>query len=177
MKDEHFDPHLIFAPSQTYIKYEPLGVALIFGSWNYPYFVNIKPLIQAIATGNSAMIKPSEMSPATSEAIKNLVDKYLDPRFYRVILGGVDLSIEITKHKWDLICFTGSTEKGKLVAKAAAENLIPCILELGGKCPMIVDESANADHAAFKAVAFKFQNAGQTCINLDYILVHESLKK
>lgn len=99
----------------------------------------------------------------------------MDPRCYRVIQGEVAVSIEITKHPFDLICFTGSTEKGRLVAKAAADNLIPCILELGGKCPFIVDEGCDVDHAAFKAIQAKFQNASQTCITVDYILCHESL--
>lgn len=133
---------------------------MIMGSWNYPYYVCLKPLVQAIASGNCAVIKPSELSPASTEVIVKLVDKYLDPRCYRVIPGGVDVSIDITKHKFDLFCFTGSGEKGKLVAKAAADNLIPCILELGGKCPLIVDIGSDVDFAAFKLVFSKFQNAG-----------------
>lgn len=84
------------------------------------------------------VVKPSELAPASSTAIKNLVEKYLDNRFYRVIEGDVSVAIEITKQPWDLICFTGSTEKGKLIMKAASENLVPCVLELGGKCPLIV---------------------------------------
>jgi aldehyde dehydrogenase (NAD+) len=138
-KDTVFDPPLLMAPNSNRIKWEPLGVVLIFGSWNYPYYVTLKPLVQAIATGNCAIIKPSEMSPDSSAAVQQLVEKYLDSRCYRVIQGDVAVSIEITKHPFDLICFTGSTEKGRLVAKAAADNLIPCILELGGKCPFIVD--------------------------------------
>jgi aldehyde dehydrogenase (NAD+) len=153
MKDDYFDAPLAFAPSSTRIKWEPLGVVLIFGSWNYPYYVNLKPLVQAIATGNCAVIKPSELSPASSQVIEELVNKYLDNRCYRVIQGGVPVSIEITKNPWDLICFTGSTDKGKLVAKAAADNLIPCILELGGKCPLIVSDTADADFAAFKCAS------------------------
>jgi aldehyde dehydrogenase (NAD+) len=102
------------------------------------------------------VIKPSELSPATSAAIQKLVENYLDPRCYRVIQGGVDVAIEITKHRWDLICFTGSSTTGKLVAKAAAENLVPCILELGGKCPVIVDQEADVDFAAFKIAFAKF---------------------
>ena len=120
------------------------------------------------------MIKPSELSPNTAAAIQKLVDNFLDPRCYRVIQGGVDVAVNITKHRWDLICFTGSSQTGKLVAKSAAENLIPCILELGGKCPVIIDQEANVDFAAFKTVSAKFQNAGQTCIGVDYVLCHES---
>lgn len=87
----------------------------------------------------------------------------------------MQVSIQIGTYPWDLICFTGSTEKGKLVAKAASANLIPCILELGGKCPLIVDIGADVDYAAYKCASAKFQNAGQTCITVDYVVVHESL--
>jgi len=156
MRDVYFDPSLIFFPNSTKIRYEPLGVALIYGSWNFPYFVTLKPLANAIAAGNCAIIKPSEMSPKSSNIIQKIVQKYLDNDCYRVILGDVNVSIQIGKYPFDLICFTGSTEKGKLVAKVAAENLIPCILELGGKCPMIIDESADIDFAAMKVVAAKF---------------------
>jgi len=156
MGDVYFDPALIFFPNSTKIRYEPLGVALIYGSWNFPYFVTLKPLANAIAAGNCAIIKPSEMSPKSSSIIQKIVQKYLDNDCYRVILGDVNVSIQIGKFPFDLICFTGSTEKGKLVAKVAAENLIPCILELGGKCPMIIDESADVDFAAMKVAAAKF---------------------
>jgi aldehyde dehydrogenase (NAD+) len=156
MGDVYFDPALIFFPNSTKIRYEPLGVALIYGSWNFPYFVTLKPLANAIAAGNCAIIKPSEMSPKSSSIIQKIVKKYLDNDCYRVILGDVNVSIQIGKFPFDLICFTGSTEKGKLVAKVAAENLIPCILELGGKCPMIIDESADVDFAAMKVAAAKF---------------------
>jgi len=156
MGDVYFDPALIFFPNSTKIRYEPLGVALIYGSWNFPYFVTLKPLANAIAAGNCAIIKPSEMSPKSSSIIQKIVQKYLDSDCYRVILGDVNVSIQIGKFPFDLICFTGSTEKGKLVAKVAAENLIPCILELGGKCPMIIDESADVDFAAMKVAAAKF---------------------
>jgi aldehyde dehydrogenase (NAD+) len=156
MRDVYFDPSLIFFPNSTKIRYEPLGVALIYGSWNFPYFVTLKPLANAIATGNCAIIKPSEMSPKSSIIIQKIVQKYLDNDCYRVILGDVNVSIKIGKFPFDLICFTGSTEKGKLVAKVAAENLIPCILELGGKCPIIIDESADVDFAAMKVAAAKF---------------------
>lgn len=114
------------------------------------------------------------MSPTAASVIHKLVDKYLDSRCFRVLEGDVRVSIEVTKHKFDLICFTGSGEKGKLVAKAASDNLIPCILELGGKCPVIIDKEANCDFAAYKTVMAKFQNAGQTCITVDYVICHES---
>jgi len=173
MKDEYHDTPLLLQPCTAKIKYEPLGVSLIYGAWNYPYYVTLKPLAQAIATGNSALIKPSELSPKSAEAIKKVVE-YLDPRCYKTILGGIDCAIELNNKPFDLICFTGSTQTGKIVAKAAAANLVPCILELGGKSPLIIDESADVDFAAMKCVFGKFQNGGQICIGVDYVLVHES---
>ena len=130
------------------------------GSWNYPYVVVFKPLVQAITAGNCTISKCSELAPESAKVCEMIINKYLDPKCHRCINGGVDVSIEITKHAFDLICYTGSTEKGKLVAKAAADNLIPVVLELGGKCPMIVAESADVDYAAFKCSFMKFQNAG-----------------
>jgi aldehyde dehydrogenase (NAD+) len=160
MADEYHDPSLIFAPSIAKIQWEPLGIVLVMGSWNYPYYVVLKPLAQAIATGNGAILKPSELAPESSKMIAKLVEDFLDTRFFRVMEGDVSVSIAISKHPFNLICFTGSTEKGRLVQKAAAENLIPCILELGGKCPMIVSDSSDADFAAFKLASMKYANAG-----------------
>lgn len=151
-------------------------MALIFGSWNYPYIVTLKPLCQAITSGNCAVIKPSEMAPATSAMMKKLVQKYLDTDCYTVIEGGVEIASRISNYPWDLICFTGSTLKGRMVAEAAAKNLIPCILELGGKCPAIVDTCADIDWAAQKIVFARFNNSGQTCLSTDYVLVHESIQ-
>jgi aldehyde dehydrogenase (NAD+) len=150
----------MLAPCKTAIKYEPLGVALIYGSWNYPFVVTLKPLSQAITCGNCAVIKPSEMAPNASRVIKELVDKYLDNEAFAVIEGGPEVAAKIGDYPWDLICFTGSTQKGKLVAEVAAKNLIPCILELGGKCPAVVDSSADLDFAANKIAFARFNNSG-----------------
>ena len=171
MQDVDSDPSLIWAPSSTKLHYEPLGVALIMGSWNFPYFVTLKPLAMCITSGNAAIIKPSELGPCASKCIQVLVEKYLDKKFYRVIQGETDVSIKLTQSKFDLICFTGSTDKGKLVARAAASNLIPCILELGGKCPYVCDQSTDYAYACTKILYGKFQNAGQTCIGVDYVMV------
>lgn len=161
MKDVHADPSVIFSPCSSFIRYEPLGVALIMGSWNFPYFVTLKPLIVAIAAGNCSIVKPSELGPNSSAAMQTLIETYLDKRCVRVMQGGADVCIELTKQRFDMICFTGSTAKGKLVAQAAAKNLVfPCILELGGKCPQIIDKTADLDYAAFKCLYAKFQNAG-----------------
>ena len=116
MEEVHADPSIIFAPCSSYVRYEPLGVALVMGSWNFPYFVTLKPLVMAIAAGNCCMIKPSELGPNSANAMKILIEKYLDQRCYKVVLGGAETSILLTSLKFDLICFTGSTQKGKLVA-------------------------------------------------------------
>lgn len=154
--DEYVDPSLAFTPSKLSIKKEPLGVALVMGSWNFPIFVCLKPLANAIAAGNCCLLKPSELGVHSANALAELIHTYMDNSCVKVIQGGADVSIELTKQKFDIICFTGSTDKGKLIAKAAAENLIPCVLELGGKCPFIVDETADLDHAAYKIMYGKF---------------------
>ncbi len=117
-------------------------------------------MCEAIAAGNCVCLKPSELAPKMSNAIRKLVEKYLDTRFYRVIEGAVQVAIKITTFKWDLIIFTGSPEKGKLVAKSAAENLIPTILELGGKSPTIIDADADIDNACKRIACGKFSNGG-----------------
>jgi aldehyde dehydrogenase (NAD+) len=160
MEDDVRDTELMLAPCKTMVKYEPLGVALIYGSWNYPFVVTLKPLCQAITSGNCAVIKPSEMAPACSTVVREIVEKYLDTSCYAVIEGGPEVAAKIGNYKWDLICFTGSTMKGKLVAEVAAKNLIPCILELGGKCPAIVDTTADLDWAASKVAFARFSNSG-----------------
>jgi acyl-CoA reductase-like NAD-dependent aldehyde dehydrogenase len=116
MKDDLRDTPLMLAPAKTLVRHEPLGVTLIMGSWNYPYVVTLKPLCQAITSGNCAVVKPSEMAPASATVVRNIVEKYLDPKCFKVIEGGPEVAAKITTYPWDLICFTGSTEKGKLVA-------------------------------------------------------------
>jgi aldehyde dehydrogenase (NAD+) len=116
MADVHDDPSIIFSPCSTFVRYEPLGVALIMGSWNFPYFVTLKPLAMAIAAGNCVMVKPSELAPKSSEVMQTIIEKYLDNKCIKVIQGDTDVCIELTKQKFDLICFTGSPDKGKLVA-------------------------------------------------------------
>lgn len=115
----------------------------MIAAWNYPLYTAVPPLAAAIAAGNCAILKPSELAPHSSNVLKKLIDQYLDQECYRVIEGGLEVAIKITTLPFDLIIFTGSPEKGKLVARAASNNLVPCILELGGKSPTIVDEGAN----------------------------------
>lgn len=152
MKDEYVKTYLTCSNSRSKIIWEPLGVVLIMSSWNYPVMGIIQPLAQAIGAGNMAVMKPSEMSPHTAQVIDKLVKNYLDPKCFAVVQGGVEVAVEVTNQPFDLIVYTGSTEKGKLVAGAAAKNLVPCILELGGKSPMIVDEGCDIDWATKRAI-------------------------
>ena len=131
-------------------------------------------MINAITAGNCCFVKPSEMCPETSNVMKKLVDKYLDNEAFAVVNGGMQLAKKMNCQKFDLICFTGSTFVGKLVATEAGKNLVPCILELGGKCPFIVDRDADINCAAFKCMSLKTSNSGQVCISPDYAFVHES---
>ena len=135
------------------IKPQARGVVLVLGSWNFP--VNsLGPFVSALAAGNCIMIKPSEFSPATSRTMRKFFEKYLDKRYYRCIEGAVKTGIKLTSTPFDMICFTGSTFTGKLIAKAASEHLTPLVLELGGKCPTVVDRSANMALAAKRYYSF-----------------------
>lgn len=132
----------------------------MLGSWNYPLATALGPVISAIAAGNCVILKPSEVAPFTAKAVKDLFDRFLDRTAYACVNGAVNVAIRTTQTPVDLIIFTGSTEKGKLVAAAAAKNLVPCILELGGKCPMVIDESCDLEYTAKKAAAMGFLNSG-----------------
>jgi aldehyde dehydrogenase (NAD+) len=154
------------------IEQEPLGVALVISAWNYPIYTAIPLAAAAIAAGNCVILKPSELAPHSSGVIKKLFEKYLNPEFFQVIEGRVEVAKAVTRLPVDVICFTGSTMTGRLVAIEAAKNLVPCILELGGKCPVIVDETANLDSAINRILNGKFLNCGQTCIGVDHVYVH-----
>jgi aldehyde dehydrogenase (NAD+) len=145
------------------------------GSWNYPIYTCVSPLISAIAAGNTAVVKPSEVAPNTLLKVKSLLTRSLDMQSYPCIEGQVEVAKAMSKTRFNSICFTGSTEKGRLVAAAAGQNLVPCVLELGGKSPAVVDESANVEFAAKQIAKAKFMNAGQVCITTDYVLVHYSI--
>ncbi len=158
------------------IEYEPFGVALVLSAWNYPIYTAIPQVATAIAAGNCVIVKPSELAPHTSGIIKKLFDNYMDPDYYQCIEGRVEVAKAVTRLPVDVICFTGSTMTGRLVAIEAAKNLVPCILELGGKCPVIVDETASIQPAVNRILSGKFLNCGQTCIGVDHIYIHESQK-
>ena len=130
------------------------------GSWNFPISTTLLPAITAIAAGNAVVIKPSEISAFSAKAMKTLCARYLDLSAYKCVNGQVQVAIRASQSQFDKIIFTGSTEKGKLVAQAAAKNLVPCVLELGGKCPMVIDRSADLDFAASKTSLTGFINSG-----------------
>ena len=170
LKPKHVRPALVVAPAVTYTVREPLGAALIIAPWNYPLQLALVPLAAAIAAGNVAVVKPSEHAPATSATLARFVGEYLDPRAVRVVEGGVGTSTELLAERWDTIFYTGGAKVARVVARAAAEHLTPVTLELGGKSPVFVDDSADLDVAARRIAWGKLLNAGQTCVAPDYVL-------
>ena len=168
-------PSILNFPSTSKIYKEPYGSVLIIAPWNYPFNLAIIPLIGAVAGGNTVILKPSELTENTSKILNEIVNKVFDHRHVAVIQGGVKVSQDLLKEKWDYIFFTGSVQVGKIVNKMAAEYLTPVTLELGGKSPTIVDKSASLKHAAKRIVWGKFINGGQTCIAPDYIMVHNEV--
>ena len=175
-KPERTSSSLANFPSSSYIYSEPYGTVLIISPWNYPFLLSISPLIGAIAAGNTAVIKPSELTPVTSSLIAKIIKNVFSEEHVTVIEGGIPVAQELLQQKWDYIFFTGSSKVGKIVYKSAAEHLTPVTLELSGKNPCIVDHRANIKLAAKRIVWGKFLNAGQTCIASDYILAHKDIK-
>ncbi|MDX1977532.1 MAG: aldehyde dehydrogenase [Pseudanabaenaceae cyanobacterium bins.68] len=167
-------PLLLF--SRAYVQPEPLGVALIIAPWNYPVQLAILPLIGAIAAGNCAILKPSEIAGQTSGAIATLIADCFEPQYVAVVEGGIETSQALLTQQFDHIFFTGGTEVGRIVMAAAAKHLTPVTLELGGKSPCIVAADSAIAYTAEKIVWGKFFNAGQTCIAPDYVLVARSRK-
>lgn len=162
--------------SRSYKKPSPMGNVLIMSPWNYPILLTLDPLADAIAAGNTAVIKPSAYSPATSAVIEKIVSECFDPKYVAVVTGGRRENAALLEKKFDFIFFTGSQNVGKEVLRHAAENLTPAVLELGGKSPCIVDKSAKIPLAAKRIVFGKYLNCGQTCVAPDYILCHSSVK-
>jgi aldehyde dehydrogenase (NAD+) len=170
-------PSILNFPSADYIYKEPYGKVLIIAPWNYPFQLALCPLVSAVAAGNQVILKPSELTPKTSAIIAKIIANVFNSDHVEVIEGGVETSQNLLSKRWDYIFFTGSVPVGKIIAKAAAVHLTPVTLELGGKNPCIVDETANLKLAARRIVWGKFINAGQTCIAPDYILVQKDIKK
>jgi aldehyde dehydrogenase (NAD+) len=177
MQPEHVSTPLILAPGRTEIRFDPLGVGLIIGAWNYPIMLSLSPLVAALAGGNAAVIKPSEVSPACADAIARLVPQYLDPDAVSVAVGGVPETTALLEQQWDHIFFTGGPPIGKVVMAAAAKNLTPVVLELGGKNPTVVHGSADLRVAARRIAQGRWMNAGQTCTAPDHVLVFREVAK
>ena len=164
-------------PSTCRVQPEPYGVSLILSPWNYPILLCLDPLAAALAAGNCAVVKPSSMSPATSQVIADMLSSIFEPEYVTTVLGGRDKIGALLEEKFDYVFFTGSPVVGHVVMEAAARNLTPVTLELGGKSPCIVDETANIPVAARRIAFGKILNAGQTCVAPDYLFIHSSRKQ
>jgi aldehyde dehydrogenase (NAD+) len=165
-----------YAPARSMIIPEPYGMVLIIGPWNYPFQLVIAPLVGAIAAGNTAVLKPSELAPRTSDVVAGIIGAIFDSEYVSVVRGGAEITQELLNEKFDYIFFTGGAETGKLIMQAASKHLTPVTLELGGKSPAIVDRNISIDMAAIKIAWGKYLNAGQTCLAPDYALVHQDVK-
>lgn len=168
--------NLINQPGTSYVISEPLGVSLIIGAWNYPIQLCFAPVVSAMVAGCTIVLKPSEIPTKTSNAIAKIVNENFDYQYFTVIEGGVPETTALLKEKFDKIFFTGSSVVGKIVYEAAAKNLTPVTLELGGKSPVIISADCDLKITAKRLVWAKFLNAGQTCIAPDYLLVEKSIK-
>ncbi len=166
---------VMLAPAHAQVRFDPLGVGLIIGTWNYPVMLTVSPLIAAIAGGNTAVIKPSEMAAATANVLAQRVPEYLDRDAFSVVLGAAPETTALLEQQWDHIFFTGGTTIAKIVMAAAAKTLTPVVLELGGKSPAIVHSSADLRVAAHRIAHGRWTNAGQTCTAPDYVLVDKDV--
>ncbi|MFR2266006.1 MAG: aldehyde dehydrogenase family protein, partial [Clostridium sp.] len=167
---------IFLMPAKSFIINEPYGTVLIIGPYNYPFQLIVEPLVGVIAAGNCAVIKPSELAPNVSKIILKIIGEAFDESYICAVEGAIDTNTALINSKFDYIFFTGSPAVGRIVMEAAAKNLVPVTLELGGKSPVIVDKSANIRSAADKIIWGKTVNAGQTCVAPDYVMVHESIK-
>ena len=179
MAPETVSTNLLNLPSKSYLLTEPLGVVLIIAPWNYPFQLLFTPLVGAIAAGNSIVLKPSEFAPATSAVVKKIIDETFVSEYIFVAEGDGATVIPalMDSFVFDHIFYTGSTAVGKIIYQAAAKNLVPVTLELGGKSPCVVEADADIAVAAKRIAMTKFSNAGQMCVAPDYLLVHETRKE
>src|SRR5258705_8900395 len=161
MKPVPVSTPLMLAPSHTHVRFDPLGVGLIIGTWNYPVMLTLSPLIAAISGGNAAVIKPSDVGAATADAIARYLPEYLDRNAFSVVQGGVPETTALLQQQWDHIFFTGGSTVAKVVMTAAARQVTPVVLELGGKSPAIVHSSADLRVAARRITQGRWNNAGQ----------------
>ncbi len=163
-----------FRPGRARIQYQPLGVVGVLAAWNYPLFLSLAPVVGAIAAGNRVMLKPSELAPRTADLLASLLGDLFPPDYATVVTGAADVAAEFSNLPFDHLLYTGSARVGKLVMRAAAENLTPVTLELGGKSPALIHPDYSIDLAAQRILAGKLYNAGQTCVAPDYVLVAEN---
>lgn len=170
------EKNLLTITDEVYVQPEPLGVVLIIGAWNYPWAVTLLPLVGAIAAGNAAVVKPSDVSSHSARVMEEFLPLYLDKDLYPVVTGGVPETQELLKQRFDHIFYTGSSAVGKVVMEAAAHHLTPVTLELGGKSPAYIDKNCNITVACRRITWGKFVNCGQTCIAPDYILCEPSIQ-
>lgn len=175
-KKQRVGTNLANFPARSYLLPEPYGVTYIAGAWNFPYQLTLIPLVDALAAGNTVIVKPSEVAPRTSAAMATIINDNFPAGYVHVIEGGADVAQEILRHKFDYIFFTGGTKIGRVVYEAAAKHLTPVTLELGGKNPAFVLPDCNIDVTAKRIVWGKFFNAGQACVAPDYLLVHSSIE-
>lgn len=176
-KPKSIKTNLVNQPAKSKIYPVPYGVNLIIGAWNYPVQLILNPLLGAISAGNCAIIKPSEIASHSAKIIEKIIQETFDEKYIAVVQGGVETTQALLKLPFDHIFFTGSVAVGKIVMRAASENLTPITLELGGKSPCIVDETADIKLAAKRIIWGKMLNAGQTCVAPDYVLVHQNQAK
>jgi aldehyde dehydrogenase (NAD+) len=178
MKPVRVSTNLLNMPGKSYILYEPLGVVLVIGTWNYPLQLLLNPVVGAIAAGNCVVLKPSEFAPATASIIQKIIDETFDKRYLCQVQGegAVVIPEMMNAFRFDHVFYTGSTVVGNSIYRMAAEKLVPVTLELGGKSPCIVEADANIEVTARRIALTKFSNAGQMCVAPDYLLVHESIK-
>lgn len=177
MKDEKKRTPLFLQPSKSRVVSEPYGVVLIIGPFNYPFQLLIEPLVGAIAAGNTAILKPSELVPTFSKVIEKMIHHLFPSSYVNIFLGEKETTMELLEQPFDYIFFTGSTTVGKSVMKAASEHLTPVTLELGGKSPTIITSQADISLAARRVIYGKMMNAGQTCVAPDYVVIEEAVKK
>ena len=166
---------MVLQPASSYVQAQPKGVVLIIGAWNYPFVVTFGPMLTALAAGNAVIVKPSELSPHAAQVMHRICSR-LDQRAVRCCLGGVELSTTLVSQPLDHIVYTGSTRVGRLIMAAAAPNLTPVTLELGGKSPVVICGGININEACRRIAVGKFVNCGQTCIAPDYILVERGVR-
>nr|DBA33464.1 TPA: hypothetical protein GDO54_001145 [Pyxicephalus adspersus] len=171
---QHVKKNLMTFSDDAFINYEPFGVVLVIGAWNYPLVVCLQPVVGAIASGNAVVIKPSEVSEHTAKLLGKIIPQFLDKDLYPVVNGGVTETTELLAERFDHIFYTGNTTVGKIIMSAAAKYLTPVTLELGGKSPCYIDKDCDIDIAARRITWGKFINCGQTCIAPDYILCEKS---